>query len=92
VKPATPKLVTVSTKGQMVIPAPIRIALGIEAGTRVAISVENGRMIVDPQSLAAKLRRIDQLKGVTAGGPSMTRALLEDRRRRRKRELAEEGR
>jgi AbrB family looped-hinge helix DNA binding protein len=84
-------LVTVSTKGQMVIPAAIRDELGIEPGTRVAVRVEDGRMIVDPQSLAAKLRRIDQLKGITAGGPSMTRALLEDRRRERKRQLAEEG-
>jgi AbrB family looped-hinge helix DNA binding protein len=84
-------IVTVSTKGQMVIPADIREELGIEPGTRVAVRVEDGRMIVDPQSLAAKLRRIDQMKGATAGGPSMTGALLEDRRRERKRELAEEG-
>jgi AbrB family looped-hinge helix DNA binding protein len=90
-KSAEQTLVTVSTKGQMVIPAKIRDQLGIEPGTRVALRVEDGRMIVDPQSMAAKLRRIDQMKGSTAGGPSMTRALLEDRRSERKRELAEEG-
>jgi AbrB family looped-hinge helix DNA binding protein len=83
--------VTVSTKGQMVIPVAIRDELGIEPGTRVSLRVEDGRMILDPQSQSAKLRRIDQMKGATAGGPSMTRALLEDRRRERKRELAEEG-
>lgn len=83
--------VTVSTKGQMVIPAAIREELGIEPGTRVAVRVEGGRLIVDPQSLAAKLRRIKEMRGYTAGGPSMTDALLEDRRRERERELAEEG-
>jgi AbrB family looped-hinge helix DNA binding protein len=86
-----PIYVTVSTKGQMVIPAAIREELGIEPGTRVAIRVEGGRIVVDPQSLAAKLRLIKELRGYTAGGPSMTDALLEDRRRERERELAEEG-
>jgi AbrB family looped-hinge helix DNA binding protein len=88
---AEPIYVTVSTKGQMVIPAAIREELGIEPGTRVAIRVEGGRLVVDPQSLAAKLRLIEQLHGYTAGGPSMTDALLEDRRLERERELREEG-
>ena len=83
--------VTVSTKGQMVIPAAIREELGIEPGTRVAIRVEGGRMIVDPQSLAAKLGLIDEMQGCTAGLPSGTDMLLEERRRERERELAEEG-
>jgi AbrB family looped-hinge helix DNA binding protein len=83
--------VTVSTKGQMVIPAAIREELGIEPGTRVAVRVEDGRLIVDPQSLAAKLRLIKKMHGYTAGGASMTDALLEERRLERERELAEEG-
>ena len=83
--------VTVSTKGQMVIPAAIREELGIEPGTRVAVRIEGGRLIIDPQSLAAKLRRIKEMRGYTAGGPSMTDALLEDRRREREREQNEEG-
>ena len=88
---ADPTYVTVSTKGQMVIPAAIREELGIEPGTRVAIRVEGGRMIIDPQSLAAKLRLIQEMHGYTAGGPSMTDALLEERRLERERELREEG-
>ncbi|HZP07274.1 MAG TPA: AbrB/MazE/SpoVT family DNA-binding domain-containing protein [Terracidiphilus sp.] len=83
--------VTVSTKGQMVIPLPIRQELGIEAGTRLALHIEGGRIIVDPQSMAAKLRRIQEMRGCTAGGPSGTDMLLEERRRERERELAEEG-
>jgi AbrB family looped-hinge helix DNA binding protein len=86
-----PTYVTVSSKGQMVIPAAIRDELGIVPGTRVALQVEGGRMILDPQSQTAKLRRIEQMRGYTTGGPSMADALLEERRRERERELADEG-
>jgi AbrB family looped-hinge helix DNA binding protein len=82
---------TVSSKGQMVIPAQIRAALGIEAGTRVAIRQEGMRLVLEPQTQEAKLRLIDELCGITAGGPSMTDMLLEDRRLERARELSEEG-
>jgi antitoxin PrlF len=82
---------TVSSKGQLVIPAPIREALGIEPGTRVAIRQEGTRLILEPQTLAAKLRLIDEMQGCTAGLPSGTDMLLEDRRLERARELAEEG-
>ncbi len=82
---------TVSTKGQLVIPAAIRQALGIAAGTRVAIRQEGSRVVIDPETLAAKLRKIDEMCGYTAGGPSGTEILLEDRRLERERELREEG-
>ena len=82
---------TVSTKGQMVIPASIRESMGIEPGTRVAVRQEGARVILEPQTLAAKLRIIDELCGLTAGGPSMTDMLLEERRQDRIRELEKEG-
>jgi AbrB family looped-hinge helix DNA binding protein len=82
---------TVSSKGQIVIPAAIREQLGIERGTRVTLRVEGGRMIVDPQSFEAKIRRVKAMRGCTKGGPSGTEILLEDRRRERERELREEG-
>jgi AbrB family looped-hinge helix DNA binding protein len=82
---------TVSSKGQLVIPAAIRKALEIEQGTRVEVRLEGTRMIVEPDNLAAKLRRIDEMRGCTAGHGSGTELLLEDRRRERERELAEEG-
>jgi AbrB family looped-hinge helix DNA binding protein len=82
---------TVSSKGQMVIPAQIREALGIEPGTRVAIRQEGTRVILEPQTLAAKLRLIDELQGCTAGGPSGTEMLLAERRREREMELAKDG-
>jgi AbrB family looped-hinge helix DNA binding protein len=82
---------TVSSKGQMVIPAAIREAMGIEPGTRIAIRVEGEKLILSPQSIAAKLRIINELYGCTAGGPSMTDMLLEERRQDRIRELEKEG-
>jgi AbrB family looped-hinge helix DNA binding protein len=81
----------VSSKGQLVIPSAIRESLGIEAGTRVAIHVEGTRVILEPETLAAKLRLIKELRGLTAGGPSMTDELLEDRRREREADLAKDG-
>jgi AbrB family looped-hinge helix DNA binding protein len=82
---------TVSSKGQVVIPAAIRASLGIEAGTRIAIRQEGSRLILEPQSLEAKLRRVDEMMGCTAGLPSGTDMLLEDRRIERQRELEKEG-
>lgn len=82
---------TVSTKGQIVIPAAVREELEIEPGTRVAVRVEGGRVILDPETLAAKFRKIEQMRGCTKGGPSMTDALLEERKLERERELREEG-
>lgn len=82
---------TVSSKGQLVIPAAIRQELGMEPGTRVAVRREGTSVILEPETLAAKLRQIKAMRGITAGGPSMTDALLEDRRIERERELAEEG-
>jgi AbrB family looped-hinge helix DNA binding protein len=82
---------TVSSKGQMVIPASIREAMGIEPGTRVAIRQEGDRVILEPQTLAAKLRILKELRGCTAGGPSGTDMLLADRRRERELELAKDG-
>jgi AbrB family looped-hinge helix DNA binding protein len=79
-----------SSKGQLVIPAAFREELGLEAGTRIAMRIEGSRIVLDPQSLAAKLRLVDELCGITAGGPSMTDSLLEDRRRERELELSKD--
>jgi AbrB family looped-hinge helix DNA binding protein len=83
--------VTVSTKGQFVIPATIREALGIEPGTRVAIRQVGPEVVLRPETLTAKLAMIKKMRGITAGGPSLCDELLEDRRRERERELREES-
>jgi AbrB family looped-hinge helix DNA binding protein len=82
---------TVSSKGQMVIPAQIREAMGIGPGTRVAIRQEGDRVILEPDTLVAKLRLIKELRGSTAGGASGFDMLVEDRHREREMELAKDG-
>jgi AbrB family looped-hinge helix DNA binding protein len=82
---------TLSSKGQVVIPAALRESLGLESGTRFVIRQEGEMLILEPQTMAAKLRKIRELRGLTAGGPSMTDELLEDRRREREAELAKDG-
>jgi AbrB family looped-hinge helix DNA binding protein len=75
----------------MVIPASIRESLGIEPGTRVAVRQEGTRVVLEPITRAAKRRLIRELRGCTAGGPSGTDMLLEDRRRERELELTKDG-
>lgn len=72
---------TVSSKGQFVIPAEIREELGIRPGTRIAIIREGNRIILEP----INHEYIRALRGSTAGGPSMTDALLEERREEERR-------
>jgi antitoxin PrlF len=67
---------TVSSKGQLVIPKEIRDLLNIEPGTRIGILVEDNRIVLQP----VNRRLVDQLCGITAGGPSMTDELIAERR------------
>jgi AbrB family looped-hinge helix DNA binding protein len=83
--------ITVSSKGQLVIPAALREELGIEPGTRVAVRREGPELILKPETLAAKLAMIKKMRGCTAGFPSGSDMLLEDRRSERERELAKDG-
>jgi AbrB family looped-hinge helix DNA binding protein len=69
----------VSSKGQLVIPAQMREALGIETGTRVAIRREGPELILRPQTQDARDLLIKKLCGSTAGGFSMCDALIAER-------------
>jgi AbrB family looped-hinge helix DNA binding protein len=71
-----PPMATISTKGQLVIPASIRQALGISSGTKVSLTVEDDRIVLRP--ITAKI--VDELRGMFAGGPSMTDELIAERR------------
>jgi AbrB family looped-hinge helix DNA binding protein len=69
-------IATVSTKGQLVIPLRMREELGIEAGARVALTVEDGAVVLRPVSE----RLVDETCGMFAGGESMADELQRDRR------------
>lgn len=73
--------VTVSTKGQLVIPAEIRQALQIKPGTRFAVLRERNQIILRP----VNRQFIDELCGITSGRPSATDMLLKERREEDKR-------
>jgi AbrB family looped-hinge helix DNA binding protein len=49
---------TVSTKGQVVLPGPLRRKLGVQAGDAMDVSVEAGRIILMPHRKKARKGRI----------------------------------
>lgn len=52
------EIVTVSTKGQIAIPADIRDELRLERGKRMVVTVKNGVVVMKP------LKNLSELKGV----------------------------
>ncbi len=81
-------IVKSSAKWQVVIPRAIRRALGIAPGTRFDVRIE-GKEIVFFRLPADPVRA---LRGILKGGPSMSKALLRDRRADHAREEKEAGR
>jgi AbrB family looped-hinge helix DNA binding protein len=77
---------TISTKGQLVIPSPLRKALHIEAGDRVIFSLEGERLVLQREpTKRARLVRGKFGRPVLvapAGAPPMTaervRSILDD--------------
>ena len=69
-------IVTATPKGQIVIPAPIRVKFGITGGSRVEVRVEGGKIVVVPL-FADPVR---QARGIFKGGESALKALAALRR------------
>lgn len=63
----------VSTKGQVVLPGPLRRKLGIRAGDALTAEIEGGRIVLTPQKKKVSRARIitDPLTGfpVLSAGP-----------------------
>jgi AbrB family looped-hinge helix DNA binding protein len=74
------RITTVSTKGQFVIPSEMRISLGIEPGTRIAVTQEGFRIVLEPVSEEL----VDKTRGLFSGKPSLSEALKRERRRKDK--------
>ena len=72
----THAVVTLSTKGQLVIPSEMRARLEIRPGTRISLSLEGGRIILQPVSD----QLVDETQGIFKGGPSMADELQKERR------------
>jgi AbrB family looped-hinge helix DNA binding protein len=75
------QITTVSTKGQFVIPSEMRAALGIGPGTRIAVTQDGSRIVLEPVS--EKL--VDSTRGLFSGKPSLSEALRRERRRNKDR-------
>ena len=69
------QITIVSTKGQFVIPAEMRESLGIGPGTRIAVTLQQSRIILEPVS--EKL--VDETLGMLRGGPSLSELLKQER-------------
>ena len=65
-----------SSKGQIVIPAALRQKLGIKAGTRLAVTREEGRLILQPVTEDF----IDSVMGSCKGEDSLVQVLQRERR------------
>lgn len=67
----------VSTKGQVVLPGPLRRRLDIRAGDELDINVDDGRIILTPQTRRAHRARLvrDPITGLPAlsAGPKAPR-------------------
>ena len=75
-------IVKTSSKGQIVIPAEIRKKLGIKPGQKVAFTLVGDKAVIEPLPEDP----IKALRGILKGKPSMTKALLKDRKKEIERE------
>ncbi len=72
------QITSVSTKGQFVIPSEMRAALGIKPGTRIAVTQEESRIVLEP--VTEEL--VDKTRGFFSGKPSLSEELKRERRRK----------
>jgi AbrB family looped-hinge helix DNA binding protein len=70
----------VSTKGQFVIPSEMRASLGIKPGTRISVTQDGSRIVLEPVSEEL----VDRTRGMFSGKPSMSSELKRQRRRKDK--------
>jgi AbrB family looped-hinge helix DNA binding protein len=75
-------VVKTSSKGQVVIPVDIRKKLGIKPGQKVKLTLVGNKAVITPLPEDP----IKALRGVLKGRPSMTKALLADRKKEMQRE------
>jgi len=72
---------TISSKGQVVIPAALRKKYRLKEGTVVAFREEEGHLVLEPDPFAAVLALYGSMKG-----HNLEKMLIEERRKERERE------
>ncbi len=73
------EVATVTTKGQLVIPAKLRRKYAIREGTQVAFLEEENRLVIQP--ITPEFVR--SLRGSVKTDPSALKILMDDRKRER---------
>jgi AbrB family looped-hinge helix DNA binding protein len=68
---------TISSKGQIVIPKTVRERLNLKAGTEVVIDVRGESLVM--KRVVRNFLDWRTMRGMARGGPSLTKALLEER-------------
>jgi|GraSoi2013_100cm_1033763.scaffolds.fasta_scaffold155059_2 AbrB family looped-hinge helix DNA binding protein len=71
------QITTVSTKGQLVIPSEMRTSLAIGPGTRIAVTLDGSRIVLEPVS--DKL--VDETRGMLKGKAHLAEKLRRKSRR-----------
>ena len=77
-------IVTVSSKGWVVIPSLFRRQIGLKPGMKMVVTEAEGKIVLTPQTIDP----VDKLFGKLAMGESLTEELLADRTEERDREKA----
>jgi AbrB family looped-hinge helix DNA binding protein len=72
------QITTVSTKGQLVIPSEMRASLGIEPGTRIAVTLDGSRIVLE--TVSEEL--VDKTRGMLSGKTSLSEELRRQRRQK----------
>ena len=77
-------IVTVSSKGWVVIPSLFRRQIGLKPGMKMVVTEAEGKIVLTPQTIDP----VEALYGKLAIGESLTEELLADRKEERAREKA----
>lgn len=73
---------TVTSKGQLVIPAPLRKKYGIKKGTKIAFIEQDGKLLLQP----INKQFIRSMCGILKSDTSVVQELLEERARDKEKE------